>query len=100
MVDGAFCRGTDVLKAVAAGADAVGIGRLYGYGMAAGGQAGVVRMLELLEEEIVESLGLLGVSRLDQLDRSFLHPAPSVAQRSEEHTSELQSLMRISDAVF
>src|SRR3546814_5914899 len=81
MVDGAFCRGTDVLKAVAAGADAVGIGRLYGYRMAAGGQAGVVRMLELLEEEIVESMGLLGV-------------------RSEEHTSELQSLMRISYAGF
>ena len=69
----------DSLKAIAVGADAVGIGRLYGYGMAAGGQAGVVRMLELLEEEIVESMGLLGVSSLAELDRSFLHPATSVS---------------------
>ncbi|MFN4087687.1 MAG: alpha-hydroxy-acid oxidizing protein [Alphaproteobacteria bacterium] len=78
VVDGAFCRGTDVIKGIAAGADVVGIGRLYGYGMAAGGQAGVVRMLELLEEEIVEVMGLLGVSHLDQLDRSYLHPAAPV----------------------
>lgn len=80
VVDGAFCRGTDILKAIAVGADAVGIGRLYGYGMAAGGQAGVVRMLELLEEEMVESMGLLGVASLSELDRSFLHPAASVVE--------------------
>lgn len=80
MVDGGFCRGTDVLKAIALGADAVGIGRLYGYGMAAGGQEGVVRVLELLEQEMAAGMGLLGVSRLDQLDRSFLHPAPSMVE--------------------
>ena len=64
IVDGGFSRGTDVVKAIALGADMVGIGRLYCYGLAAAGEAGVVRVLELLEEEVRTCLGLLGVTRL------------------------------------
>jgi len=75
IIDGGFSRGSDVLKAVAAGAQAVAVGRLYCYGLAAAGEAGVLRVLELLEAEIVTSLGLLGVARLAALDRSYLHPA-------------------------
>ena len=52
VVDGGFMRGTDVIKALCLGATAVGIGRLEALAMAAGGQAGVFRMLELLENEI------------------------------------------------
>jgi isopentenyl diphosphate isomerase/L-lactate dehydrogenase-like FMN-dependent dehydrogenase len=78
IVDGAFCRGTDVIKAIALGADAVAIGRLYLYGLAAAGQAGVARVLELLEVEIRISLGLLGVDGFSQLDTSYLHRAPPV----------------------
>ena len=78
IVDGGFLRGTDIVKAVALGAAAVGIGRLACFGLAAAGQAGLVRVLELLEEEIRICLGLLGVERLAQLDRSHLHPATSV----------------------
>ncbi|HXP75561.1 MAG TPA: alpha-hydroxy acid oxidase [Stellaceae bacterium] len=76
IVDGAFCRGTDVIKAIALGADAVAIGRLYLYGLAAAGQMGVMRVLELLETEIRVSMGLLGVESLAKLDKSYLHPAP------------------------
>ena len=47
MVDGSFCRGTDIVKAIAAGADLVGIGRLQCWALAAAGEAGIVRMLEL-----------------------------------------------------
>jgi isopentenyl diphosphate isomerase/L-lactate dehydrogenase-like FMN-dependent dehydrogenase len=75
MVDGSFCRGTDIVKALAAGADLVGIGRLQCWALAAAGEAGVVRMLELLEDEVIRCLGLLGVRSFAELDKSYLHPA-------------------------
>jgi isopentenyl diphosphate isomerase/L-lactate dehydrogenase-like FMN-dependent dehydrogenase len=78
VIDGSFSRGTDIVKAIALGADAVGVGRLYCYGLAAAGQAGVVRVLELLEEEINCALGLLGVKSFAELDKSYLHAAPPV----------------------
>lgn len=78
MVDGAFNRGTDIVKALAAGADLVGLGRMQCYGLGAGGAAGVVRMLELLEDEVQRCMGLLGVARLADLDRSYLAPAQPV----------------------
>lgn len=76
--DGGCLRGTDIVKAVALGAQAVGIGRLQCFGLAAAGQAGLVRVLELLEDEIRICLGLLGVDRLGALDRSYLHQASPV----------------------
>src|SRR5277367_654934 len=75
MVDGSFCRGTDIVKAMVMGADLVGIGRLQCWALAAGGEAGIVRMLELLEDEVVRTLGLLGVTKFAELDKSYLHPA-------------------------
>jgi glycolate oxidase len=78
IVDGGFCRGTDVIKAIALGADAVAIGRLYLYGLAAAGQMGVVRVLELLETELRVSMGLLGVDSFAKLDKSCLRPASPV----------------------
>src|SRR5438477_3252567 len=77
-VDGGFMRGTDVVKAIALGAKAVGIGRLAGLGLAAGGVAGLVRALELLEDEIRTCLGLLGVSSYAELTPRHLAPAPIV----------------------
>jgi glycolate oxidase len=78
MVDGGFNRGTDIVKAIAAGADLVGMGRMQCYGLAANGQAGIVRMLELLEDEVQRCLGLLGVNRLSDVNRSYLHPVAPV----------------------
>jgi len=78
VVDGGFQRGTDVVKALARGADLVGLGRLECLGLAAAGAPGLVRALELLEEEIRTCLGLLGVDRLGALDASCLHAAPPV----------------------
>lgn len=78
VVDGSICRGTDILKAIALGADAVGMGRMQGYGLAAAGSAGVVRMLEILEDECSKALGLMGVNSFTELDRSCLAPAPVV----------------------
>ncbi len=78
MVDGGFCRGTDIVKAVAAGADLVGLGRMQCFALAAAGEAGLQRMLELLEDEVRRCLGLVGVTGFGQLDRSCLHPAAPV----------------------
>ena len=72
IVDGGFLRGTDIVKALILGADAVGIGRLFGYGIAAAGEEGVVRVLEILESEIMICLGLLGVRSYGELDASYL----------------------------
>ena len=78
IVDGGFNRGTDIVKALAAGADLVGIGRMQCVGLAADGQAGLVRLLEILEQEVRICLGLLGVTSWAGLDRSYLHPAVAV----------------------
>jgi glycolate oxidase len=77
-VDGGFYRGADVLKGIALGADLVVLGRLYVYGLAANGAEGIVRVLEILEDEIEASMALIGVTRLDQLDRRYVHPATPV----------------------
>src|SRR5205814_539172 len=63
-VDGSYSRGTDIVKAICLGADWVGLGRLYCYGLAANAAAGIERVVELLEEEMKEAMGLLGVSEL------------------------------------
>ena len=80
MVDGGILRGADVVKAMILGAGAVGIGRLTGFAVAAAGRAGVVRMLELLEHEVRICLGLLGVNGYGELDETWLHRAPAVAE--------------------
>jgi glycolate oxidase len=80
--DGGILRGTDVVKALASGAHLVGIGRLEGLGLAAAGQRGLVRTLELLEEEVGIALGLLGVTGWEALDASYLHPADPVGDSS------------------
>lgn len=77
-VDGGFMRGSDVVKAIALGAKTVGLGRLAGLALAAGGAQGLVRALELLEDEIRICLGLLGVTSLAELAPKHLVAAPAV----------------------
>lgn len=78
ILDGGIQRGTDVIKALALGADAVAIGKLQGWGLAADGAAGVVRVLEILESEMEIAMGLLGITALDQLNSSYVCPADPV----------------------
>lgn len=75
LMDGGILRGTDVVKAIALGARAVGVGKLLGWALAAGGEAAIVRMLKLLEIEIRAALGLMGVTCLAQLNPSWVKPA-------------------------
>ena len=74
IIDGGFVRGSDVLKAISLGARAVCMGRMQSWALAAGGQFGLLRMLEILEEEIIVTMGLLGVTRLNQLNSDYLEP--------------------------
>jgi isopentenyl diphosphate isomerase/L-lactate dehydrogenase-like FMN-dependent dehydrogenase len=75
IVDGGFCRGSDIVKALTLGANLVGLGRMQCYALASAGQAGIVRMLELMEDEVTRSLGLLGATSYGKLDPTCLHAA-------------------------
>jgi isopentenyl diphosphate isomerase/L-lactate dehydrogenase-like FMN-dependent dehydrogenase len=94
LIDGSFCRGSDIVKAIAMGADLVGIGRMQCYALAAAGQAGIVRLLELLEDEVNRCLGLLGVNTFAELDRSYLHAAAST---TPPHVLSAFPLLKIDD---
>ena len=77
-VDGSITRGTDVVKAIILGADAVVVGRLYVYGLAAAGGKGVFRLFEILEDEIRICLSLLGVTDYGELDKSYIRAVQPV----------------------
>jgi 4-hydroxymandelate oxidase len=81
LLDGGIRRGADVVKALALGARAVLIGRPHLYGLAVGGGAGVGRVLDLIMGEIDKTLGLLGVPRVADLDRSALRGVEKSASR-------------------
>ncbi|ARP79734.1 alpha-hydroxy-acid oxidizing enzyme [Bordetella genomosp. 8] len=72
MLDSGIRRGTDVLKALAQGADHVFVGRPMAYAAAVGGQAGVAHAITLLRDEIHRDMALLGVGNLDQLSTDHL----------------------------
>lgn len=67
IADGGIRRGTDVLKAIALGADGCSIGRPYLYGLAAGGEAGVARVLAIFRTEIERDMGLMGRTRITDI---------------------------------
>ncbi|WP_298500731.1 alpha-hydroxy acid oxidase [uncultured Maritimibacter sp.] len=72
IMDSGVQRGTHIVKALAMGAKAVGIGRGYLFPLAAAGQAGVERMLGLLKDEVERDMRLMGAARVSDLDRSML----------------------------
>src|SRR5262249_19013457 len=94
LVDGSICRGSDIVKAIASGADLVGIGRMQCFALGCGGEAGIIRLLELLEDEVQRCLGLLGATSFAALDRSYLHPA---APANPPHVLSAFPLLKIED---
>src|SRR5215467_2298310 len=72
LLDGGIRRGADIVKAVCLGARAVLCGRAYAYGLAAAGQAGVARALEILREDVERTLRLLGCSSVRELNDSYV----------------------------
>jgi 4-hydroxymandelate oxidase len=72
LVDGGIRSGTDVVKAIALGADAVLVGRPALWGLALGGADGVAAVLGELTDELVRAMTLCGVRSLEEIDRSLL----------------------------
>lgn len=87
VVDGSVSRGTDIVKMMALGCDAVGIGRLYCYALAARGADGIVRLLEIMEDEVIKALGLTGVYRYADLTRAHLHFGAPIVTRPHVHSA-------------
>jgi len=76
LFDGGIRRGSDVVKAIGLGAKAVLLGRGYAYGMAAAGDAGIERAIEIFRADIIRTLKLLGCSSISQVDSSYVTTRP------------------------
>ncbi len=77
LMDGGVRRGTDVLKALALGARAVLVGRSVQWGLAAGGEAGILHIMELMVGELRSAMGLSGCrSVAEASSRALLQPHP------------------------
>jgi L-lactate dehydrogenase (cytochrome) len=72
MFDGGIRSGQDVLRALALGAKSCMIGRSYIHGLGAGGQAGVAKAIDIIGKELSTTMGLCGVSRVEDVDRRIL----------------------------
>jgi isopentenyl diphosphate isomerase/L-lactate dehydrogenase-like FMN-dependent dehydrogenase len=81
-LDSGVRRGTDVAKALALGAQAVLVGRPYMYALAAGGEPGVDRVLDLLRNEIIRAMALLGATSVSEIDRSLINTSLMDAARA------------------
>ena len=77
LMDGGIRRGSDIVKALCLGAQAVLIGRGYAYGLAAGGEAGVTNAIDILRSGMVRTMRLLGCPSLAELDASYLNLPPT-----------------------
>ena len=72
ILDGGVTRGTDVIKALALGCKAVTIGKLQGWGLGAAGKDGLVRVLEILEDEMTIDMALMGVTSIGQVNSNYV----------------------------
>jgi isopentenyl diphosphate isomerase/L-lactate dehydrogenase-like FMN-dependent dehydrogenase len=77
LLDGGVRRGSDIVKALCLGARAVLVGRAYAYGLAAAGEAGVRRAIEILQADLERTLRLLGCPSAGELNREFLDVPPT-----------------------
>jgi L-lactate dehydrogenase (cytochrome) len=92
LMDGGIRRGADIVKALCLGARAVLVGRAYAYGLAASGQAGVARALEILRSDVERTLRLLGCASVAALDSSYVEmPHAWSIQEANRASSTLPS---------
>lgn len=96
ILDGGVRRGVHVLKALARGATACSVGRPYLYGLAAGGEAGVDRALDILRSELVRSMQLAGLTDVKQASADILMQAdpPAAATPPQARPARADSLLR------
>ncbi|HKW26170.1 MAG TPA: alpha-hydroxy acid oxidase [Terriglobales bacterium] len=84
LMDGGIRRGSDIVKAICLGARAVLIGRGYAYGLAAAGEAGVTRAIQILTADLERTLRLLGCASIRELDRSYVEVPPEWTKTSSQ----------------
>jgi L-lactate dehydrogenase (cytochrome) len=72
LMDGGIMRGSDVIKSIALGAKSVLIGKAYLYGLAAGGEAGVSKTYEILTDEMIRVMQLIGCKSISELNSSYV----------------------------
>jgi L-lactate dehydrogenase (cytochrome) len=84
LMDGGIRRGSDIVKAICLGARAVLIGRGYAYGLAAAGEEGVTRAIQILIADLERTLRLLGCASIRELDRSYVEIPPEWTKRSSQ----------------
>lgn len=89
LMDGGIRRGTDIVKAICLGAQAVLVGRAYAYGLATAGQAGVTRALQILQTDVERTLKLLGCNSIAELNQSYVEASSPFAL--EDKLSEVFS---------
>ncbi|MCU4181839.1 alpha-hydroxy acid oxidase [Bosea sp. BH3] len=95
VIDSGFVRGSDIVKALALGARAVGLGKLHGWALAAGGEQGVRRMLDILREEVRGVMSLLGATSVGELSPASLRSVvPVDASRPYQPFPDLDSVAR------
>jgi 4-hydroxymandelate oxidase len=90
LMDSGIRRGTDILMALALGANAVLVGRPYAYGLAAGGAAGVERVIRILREELERAMALTGRRTVPEIDSSVIFP--------KKHSGQTQAVREVSKA--
>jgi L-lactate dehydrogenase (cytochrome) len=73
LADGGVRRGGDIVKAICMGARAVLVGRAYAYGLAAAGEAGVLRAMEILRADFERTMKLLGCASVSELNESYMN---------------------------
>jgi L-lactate dehydrogenase (cytochrome) len=92
LLDGGIRRGSDIVKALCLGARAVLIGRAYAYGLAAAGPAGVSKSLEILKDDLIRTLKLLGCASVAELVHSYVGVVPR--QHSLSSQNEAMNLVQ------
>ena len=90
IVDSGFRRGSDILKGLALGADAVAIGRASLYGVGAAGEAGARRAIAIFESEIRRTMGNLGICDIAEIGRDHVL-LPGDAPQSSDRTSVVEA---------
>jgi L-lactate dehydrogenase (cytochrome) len=90
MIDSGITSGGDIVAALAKGASFAWVGRAYLYGLMAGGAAGVTRVVEILESEIVRTMKLLGVQTIGELNPDHVRLADELAAWRPNRNSSLR----------